>query len=246
MSTDLNYIYFGSALAVSASVARPVRDFLTEQTSVVLAPSGGYAVQTREQTNFRDIVRTGRVHVTVVGNADSPDYFSTLATVTVEKLNILGFITADAIVSRVAARYPKDAPDNGIMHPTVFFFHGSAFHGLRIDNRSYAPAIADPAVHIPQDRDLNPIYEVAPGHGYVLRANSVGSKRLFTGFEHKRPDEPLLEFAEFGRIFLGELNCYKGKATLTMLRVELGSAIGGSITCASASSNGHPPPGGHP
>ena len=239
---ELKYVFFGSALAVDVSIGQPTKDFLIDQTSAVLAPSGGYAVQTREQTNFREIVRTGRVSATIIGNSDSADHFSTVATATVENLDILGVIKADAIVSRVAARAPKRVVDDGDMHPTTFFFHGSMFHGLKINGKHYEPTVADVAVDIPKDGDRKPLYEVTPDNGYKLRANSVGYKQILVGHERKRPQDPFLEFPEFGRIFVGEFDFFKGRVTLSMLRVELGCAVKGSVTGPVACVNGHPPP----
>src|SRR2546429_687232 len=49
----------------------------------------------------------------------------------------------------------------------------------------------------------------------------------------------------FGKIFLGELVIKHGHRTLTMIRLEIGSAVSAAGTVVQADSNGKPyPPGG--
>jgi hypothetical protein len=255
---DSRYMFSGSALAVSAAIDKPVRDFLTDQTSAVLSSSGGYALQTREHTNFREIIRTGRVSATVIGNDETDHHFVTLATATVENLDILGFIKADAIVSRIAARSRKD-DKGGEIHATSFRFEGSAFYGLKINGKHYEPRLCDPCTDYPNDPsyrvskdkktceiadDSNKrlLCKVESDRAYRLLADAVGEKRLFSNVHYTRPRGPFLEFLEFGRIYLGELDIFKGRASLTMLRVEFGCTVGGSGSCATSTTNGHQVP----
>ncbi len=250
------YIFSGSALAVSAHLKKPVNDYLTEQTSAVLAPTGGYAVQAREHINFREIIRTGHVSATVIGDSSEHEHVSTLATVTVENLDIMGFIKADAIVSRVAARAPKDGKDGNVMHATKFHFEGSAFYGLKINGKNYEPRLCDPWTDYPNDpscRDSDDkkarevwdregkqlLYKVGVDHGYQLAASAAAERHLFCGVHYPKPGCPFLEFPEFGRIHLGEFDIFRGRATLTMLRVEFGCAADGDATVCSSGANGH-------
>lgn len=251
-----NYVFSASAIAVSASITRPVRDFLTEQTSAVLSPSGGYAFQSRDKTNFREMIRTGHVSATVIGERGGAgtDSFSTLATVTIENLDILGFIKADAIVSRVAVSAPKVQDGDAAMHPSLFMFQGSAYHGLTINGTAYQPTLSNPFKDFPNDiryRRTNgtvevldpsgekPLYIVNSDGSYQLLANSAGQNQLFTGVPYAGPNGLLMEVKEFGRIFLGQLDVFKGKATVSMLHVELGCAAEGSLDCSTTASNGH-------
>jgi hypothetical protein len=219
-----------------------MKDFLTDQTSAVLPPAGGYGVQTREQTNFRDIVRTGRVSATVIGEEyESGGLISTVATATIENLDIMGFIKADAIVSRIAAQAPKHPTKEDAMHPTVFFLHGSAFHGLTINGTPHQPPIDDIRIeHLAGETEgEKPCIRV--GTGYQFRADFVGGRAGIAGLNRERPDDEFMEFPEFGRVYLCGFDIFKGRATLTMLRVELGCATTGSVSCPVACVNGHTP-----
>jgi hypothetical protein len=199
------------------------------------------------------------VSATVIGDDEPAQDFVTLATATVENLDILGFIKADAIVSRIAARAPRDANGDAEMHPSVFYFAGSAFYGLKINGEPYYPKLCNPCTDYPNDPcyrvspdkktcdvsdDSNKqlLYKVAADGGYQLTANAVAEKRLFCNVPYTRPGGPFLEFAEFGRIYLGELDIFKGRATVTMLRVEFGCTVGGTGTCATSTTNGHKGP----
>ena len=198
----------------------------------------------------------GTVSAMVIGDSSEHEHVSTLATVTVENLDIMGFIKADAIVSRVAARAPKDGKDGDKMHATKFHFAGSAFHGLKINGKHYEPRLCDPWTDYPNDpncRDSEDkkarevwdregkqlLYKVEADHGYQLAAAAVAERHLFCGVHYPKQGCPFLEFPEFGRVHLGEFDIFRGRATLTMLRVEFGCAADGNATCASAGANGH-------
>ena len=51
-------------------------------------------------------------------------------------------------------------------------------------------------------------------------------------------DQNLVVVPNFGRIFIGELLITAGSKRLTMLRLELGSPVGGCIACADIEDNG--------
>jgi hypothetical protein len=227
---------------MDAYVGGPAHEFLKEQTSAVLTFNGGHAVQTREHIRFREVVRTGKVSASIIGTAEHAGHYSTVATATIEKLDILGRITADAIVSRVEGLAPKEVPDNPDMHPTTFFHHGSAFHGLKIDGKDYAPTLVDFTRDIPMDRDQKPIFEAMPNNGFRLRENAVGYMQMFTAPGRKHPREPFMEIAGFGRLYVGEVDFFKGRVTLSMLRLELKGEHHGRVTGPVACINGHPPP----
>ena len=78
---------------------------MSDGPSASLPVTGGYNLQTKENINFREIIRVGRASATVLGE-DRGDHYITLATSTVEELNILDVITANAIVCRVTSVYP--------------------------------------------------------------------------------------------------------------------------------------------
>ena len=57
-----------------------------------------------------------------------------------------------------------------------------------------------------------------------------------------KPVGHALEVPEFGRVYIGEVLAQYRKRTVTMLRVELGCPIVGSMTAAQLGGNGHPLP----
>jgi hypothetical protein len=55
----------------------------------------------------------------------------------------------------------------------------------------------------------------------------------------KCPLEKPVHIPQFGTIYLGEIDVFCSRVTLTMLRVELGSPHVGRIAAATNSTNGH-------
>lgn len=50
----------------------------------------------------------------------------------------------------------------------------------------------------------------------------------------------VIRVPDFGKVYLGELLVHNRAYTVSMIRAELGSPVGGSISAATARSNGHP------
>ena len=135
-------------------------------------------------------------------------------------------------------------------------FEGSAFYGLKINGKHYEPRLCDAWTDYPNDpscRDSEDkktrevwdregkqlLYKVGVDHGYQLAASAVAERHLFCGVHYPKHGCPFLEFPEFGRIHLGEFDIFRGRATLTMLRVEFGCPADGNATVCSSGANGH-------
>jgi hypothetical protein len=128
------------------------------------------------------------------------------------------------------------------MHPTTFSFDGSAFHGLKINGAAYEPVMSDMALDIPVAQDQKPIYEVTAGKRFKVRANAIGFDQMYSGVERKKSRAPFMEVPEVGRIFLGERDFFRGRVTLSMLRVELRGKVHARVSGPVACVNGHQPP----
>jgi hypothetical protein len=57
-----------------------------------------------------------------------------------------------------------------------------------------------------------------------------------------KPVGHAFEIPEFGRVYIGEVLAQYGKRTVTMLRVELGCPVVGTMMVSQGAGNGHPLP----
>lgn len=253
------YTYSTYANSVGALVDQPLKAFLSDAPSAALPVTGGLISQTKENIRFNvgsaEIMRVGRASSTVFGELRGEpgnEHFLSMASSTVENLNILDIITADAIVSKVTSVSPPPpgqlegcGPDS---HPAQFYTGGSHFENLKINGTPYNFA-------------ANP--EFSGGDGFQIKKSGVRRERLFMACPKAidcpkkdfvsslllpasgkpwvtAPDESdgYIHIPQFGAIHLGEVVIYGSKIILTMLRVELGCQTSGSVTAATSSTNG--------
>ncbi len=213
------FIYSAYAHSIGVALDKPLKTFLTDAPSVALPVTGGFMAQAKETTHFHidsaHIVSAGRTSASVLGERRD-DHYVSMATATVEKLNILDMITADRIVVKVTSVYPVDKRDQGVSHPASFDISGSHFDNLRIDG-TYKDC-AMPAKETP---------------GPFSASNIEGGVEPIFGKDHCG-----IHIPQFGIIHLGERFMYAGKVILSMLRVELGCPYSGKVSCSSGCTNG--------
>lgn len=220
------FIFSAYANTVSAVLQEPAKAFLSDAPSAAIPTTGGLSSHSKETISLmiesHEVLRAGRVSATVLAEKRGNNYV-TLATSTVENLNILDVITADAIVSRIISVFPADGSRlercSADDHKALFHLARSRFENLKIDGK--------------------------------LRECELGSKfGKEAGFFVKQCEEQPVHgslFAEgctefqiphFGAIRVGQVDAYSGKVVLTMLRVELGCPIVGTVSVCDASTNG--------
>src|SRR5262249_47492250 len=112
---ERRFLYKGHAVALAATFTKPRAEYLEAQAAVALPVTGGIASATVENFSFRDIVKFKHAcsHATGTFNSDSGAY-NTLVTSVTEGFNILGVVTADAVVARLASKHFIDAPHGKI------------------------------------------------------------------------------------------------------------------------------------
>ena len=219
------YTYSTYAHSVGALLREPSKAFLSDAPSAALPPTGGMISQTKGNVLFSvastEILRAGQATSTVSGELDN-GYFTSVATCTVEKLNIRDVITADVIVGKVTSLFPSTpAQKAGLdpkLHPAKFSTEGSHLENLKINGKPYT---------------FTPNSKYSDVNGFLIpKADRIPTECLF--------GEPAQEIhiPQFGTVYLGEVVIYGSKIILTMLRVELESPASGSTTVATASTNG--------
>jgi hypothetical protein len=136
------YLYHGNALAIAGRITRPVVETIDPPISAALPITGGHAAARSGEFNYRDIVSFRSAHVQVGGSFDpSKGVHSTFATAVVDGLNILDVLTADSVVSRIAAYSFEDGREPS------FDFTGSHFEGLRVTGRKIDIRLATDVFH---------------------------------------------------------------------------------------------------
>lgn len=123
--------YHASAAGLDVHIHEPIDVALPTVAKVDLEPGGGFFTSPPvKNVQFNNIVFAESVAAVVSGSFDTRSRtFDELASVVIEKFNVLGIVTADRIVARLAAVHPENGGAPSIS-PL-----GSHFDNLRIAGR---------------------------------------------------------------------------------------------------------------
>ncbi|MDE3199254.1 MAG: hypothetical protein KGN84_23085 [Acidobacteriota bacterium] len=124
------YRYKGSAYAAAGILHTPCHEIIPTQASANLADFGGHGQAHVEMFRHRDILHFDHAHSEVSGSRSHRDEpgatHSTLVRTTIDKLNILGMVTADKVVAHLVSTY-KEGEDEASVRLV-----GSRFENLKI------------------------------------------------------------------------------------------------------------------
>ncbi len=244
--------YHACAHAFSGSFTRPFTEIIDVQAPSALPIIGGHGSSRVENFQFREFVsfRKGYTHVSGAHQADD-DSNNTLVTSTVEGLNILDVVTADRIVARLYSKHGANDKEGRIT------MVGSKFENLRIGccrvQVELNLGLFEKIQTFDQAKDefdkkgeFRKIAENPFQNGEKLKEIKPNGVILCSCVKETETDCPGVKrvghcfiVPGFGKVFLGEVLFKYGERTLTMVRLEMGSAVGGSGTVVSAQINGH-------
>jgi len=120
--------YHASTTGFSGRITLPFDEIVPAQASLALPASGGFGTARVDHFSFHGIFAFESAEALVAGSFSPEDRsFDAVATVTITGLNILGMVTADRVVARIASSHPEN-PENGYSITPI----GSYFENLRI------------------------------------------------------------------------------------------------------------------
>jgi hypothetical protein len=250
------YHYNAHGHGLSARFERPVQHLIEVQAASSLPIIGGHGNARVNSFQFQEFVSFKAAYSHVSGSKKVEDgTYTTLATATVEGLNILDIVTADRVVARLATQHPTDSQE-----PQVVVL-GSKFENLRI---------AGCPVEVELNHEFFLRLDTFEGIRKELASNTdfrkIAEDPFQTGQKQKVPPDPQGVFLcslvkdmgttcpgvkrqghafivpQFGKVFVAEMLAKHGSRTLTMLRLEMGSPVSGSAVAAEAIINGNPWP----
>jgi len=243
--------YHACAHALNGSFTRPFSETIDVQAPSSLPIIGGHGNARVDNFQFREFVsfRKSYTHVSGAHQADD-DTHNTLVTSTVEGLNIMDIVTADRIVARLYSKHHRDEKEGSVS------MVGSRFENLRIADCpvdvklntalfELLPTFVAAKKDFDNKGEFRKIAEDPFQTGQKLKTVEPDGAFLCTCVKEMETDCPgvtrvghRFSVPGFGKIFLGEVVIKHGERTLTMVRLEIGSAVSGSGSAASATING--------
>jgi hypothetical protein len=259
----IEFLYHGGAVGATGFLTLPVKENMDIQASVALPITGGQGSSRVENCRHRNYFsfRTAESHV-VGSHSDNDHGYGTLATTTIEGLNIMDVVTCDRIVARLTAKYPENKSEPS------FIPLGSRFENLRIAGHPINVKLAtDIFATNPSWGELTKAYAAPPPKEKVAATKSVkedldllspdlakngfpkpGATLFCTlardldvpaGLSRK---EHGIYVPHFGTVFLAEYYASATAHRLLMLRVVLGCSVEGSYGAGGCDTNGGWPP----
>lgn len=245
-----NFWFRGSTLVLGGWINEPFSQTVNGMGSCVLPPSGGFAAKSLEGFAFQNIVSFKSATCTVAGRRfmeGGDEVAETMVTVSIEHLNVLDIITADAVVARIVSRHPGKAPD-----PNQRPF-GSHFENLRVGG---IPVRLRADNRLIEDGDHAVLVGNHGGEATVGRDDAQDGKQadqaflapLFEMDGKQASDFPAgckacgpggLYVPGFGAAYFGEYLVTRASRRLTMLRIDLGCPVTGNLVLGYADVNGH-------
>jgi len=252
------YIFNGHGHALSGHITHLSDLQIEVQAGMSLPTTGGIGHARVENFRFREYVSFSAAYTYVAGSKHGRDMHTTLVTSAVENLNILDVVTADRVVARLASHHSLDEKLNqeepeitllgskidnlkisGCPVQLVFeddlFIRCKTFETLKKEfdgSAGFRKMAADPFVTTPPRVPVDPRGVFLCSLVKNMEINCAGVKAVGHAFE----------VPEFGRVYIGEVLAQYRKRTVTMLRIELGCPIVGTMMTTQAGGNGHPLP----
>ena len=240
MLTDQPFRKFfkGQGVALGGHLSDPMTETIPSQASAAIPLSGGFDTARVEAFNHREIVSFKSARTLVTGH-ESNGKLETLVTTVVEGLDILGVITADKIVARLSGSHPIGKGLNPVVTPS-----GSYFQNLRIGGEEvqctfigdcFDKVVCDAEYPYSLTNNEQLKDQLPPAEGWAQKGFLPISlcRDVSIGKSPCRPGLNYIDVQHLGRIFLSEFIVSRTSHRLTMLRVELGCPVRGSVDAGS-------------
>jgi hypothetical protein len=120
------FLYRGFAVGLGGTLKRPFTEVVDGRASIALPIVGGYTADRIDNFRYRELISIKEVRTYATGNQSADGSYHTVVSAVMEGLNILDFITADAVVARLSSQHAPDGAQPSIVTT------GSTFHNLKV------------------------------------------------------------------------------------------------------------------
>ncbi|HWB97186.1 MAG TPA: choice-of-anchor P family protein, partial [Bryobacteraceae bacterium] len=131
------YKYHARAVAISGSLTRPMAVDIGDLAAIELqGHEEGYDSKRLENHRIHEIFSVGAAYTQVTASEGPEGHFNTMATATIEKLNILDVLKADRITCRLVGLHCAedfDCCEHPFIHPMGSTIENLTVAGKRLD-----------------------------------------------------------------------------------------------------------------
>lgn len=240
------FLYHAQAMGLSGRITLPFDELIEVQAASALPQTGGYSSSQADYFSYKQIVSFASAKTQATGSYSAKDKaYNTLVTATIEKLDVLGQVTADRVVAHLTSKHPESGGQPSII-PLGSYFENLRIAGCPVDVHLDAATFTELATYngvlerLQADRDWHRrlLGEERP-------AASPGEALLCSLVREIRPHCSELEpkgcrifVPHFGTVYLGEFLIQPYQRSLTMVRIDLGCAVEGHVAACIVAGNG--------
>jgi hypothetical protein len=225
--TERRFIYHAQALGLAGAITSPSPEAIETQAASVLGVSGGHSSSRVDNFAYRDIVSFAAAYTEVTGSYDQgTGAHVTEVAATIEKLNILNFITVDLISARLRSTFVDGASQSSIVpldSQIVNFRLGGSPLSLQLDLAAFSSLDTFDKLQsrLKSDAAFAAAQSLAP-------SGDITVCTLATGVVSHTPGVQIqgnaIHLPQLGSVYLAELIFQPKLRTMGMFRIELGSA----------------------
>jgi len=260
---EQRFLFQANAVALGGSITRPYQEVIETQASSCLPITGGTGRARVENFRHRDLVSFTSAHSSVTGDERKEGGRAvrrTLTTVTVEGLNVSNVVTADAVVARLVSDQTGSQSSMSLL-PIGSYFVNLRIAGVPVQTSARDVLCRTGRPSLLRDASKQKAGDV-PGHLSVFsewKDPGLGEESSSAEYTEQRVLTYLFDLGDlppgcelrkdggisvpgFGAVFVGEFFVTQFSRQLTMLRIEMGSPVGGTLLAAHVGGNGstHP------
>ena len=235
---DKIFLYQASAFGFAGKITAPFQDTILGQASCALATSGGYSQNSVENYRCENMMTVGMAKSQVIGNFSANDkaYFS-MASVTVEKINMMDMITCDRLTMRISSKTMKsDTPVEPEITPLGCSFENLVINGKRYDIKMATDLFNTfgtfSSLNTPAGKKELSSLILAQGSANIEGYTMVGNETDLGILKHE------IEIPQFGKIRLARLFCTPLSRRVSMMEVTLGCPGEGGGEFGGGTTNG--------
>ncbi len=224
------YLYHAHGSALGGYITRPFCEAIEPVASLSLPVSGGYGSIQVSDYHYRKIITIKHAQTQVSGTQAKDGSYNTLITTTLEGVNVADMIHADRIVARITTHH--DGGDGETSVVTA----GSEFYKLRIAGEDVKFELDHAPTKYATFAEYKKNVKGFQESKGMIRCSLV--RNLGHSFATKTGDQEVIRIPHFGTIYIGEVYMKESQRQLTMLRLELGSPVGGAVALGGGQGNG--------
>jgi hypothetical protein len=249
---DRRFVFSANAVGAAAHIRRPENIIIWSQGACAIPTSGGYSRAAVDRASFDDILSFDSIKNQSNGDFNSAkNMFQSLSTSIVAGLSVTQHLTIELLEARLTLEFVDrgNQDDEPRIDPAGTHIRNMRLDGYPVDVvldtdsftkfAKFSDFVGECVTNKSEplkSRFLSEVPTSVSGFKKPLVCTLV--KKIETKHPQAEVSGNMIRLPGFGRIFLAELLFTPYSKNLSLLRIQLGSPVGGDLACADIEGGG--------